>query len=438
MMREPGGSLRRAVSRLLAAAAIGIWIAGCSTTPTAPADPNPDPKADPGVGAPPPGGIGATVGQRVQSGVEGMLMGAIIGGQAGPIGAAVGAGSLLIYSVITGDVPLQSARSSHPRRSEGDREEDLERQIESEVARQDTLEAEIEAELRRQEELLQQIEQDEAVRSEGAAAPQDIDQETLVARADPRAAPAAPKERDLPLSIFDEEHRTIAKGKWGNEREIDVLARSLDADRDGNPEEVRYHDAATGVILRKEEDKDYEGTIDTWSSYESGVLVEIQRDNNEDGKADEWERYGPDGRMTAREVDRNYDGTRDAVFVYEAGSLVEERHDGSSDGSVDRIVRYQARAIVSSEEDLDHDGRMDTWTRFATVEGKEVVARIEKDTTGDGKADTFETYEQIAGKAALKQRDEDKNGDGTIDVRSVYEDGKLKQREITDPALVPL
>ena len=67
-----------------------------------------------------------------------------------------------------------------------------------------------------------------------------------------------------------------------------------------------------------------------------------------------------------------------------------------------------------------------------------VVTRIEKDTTGDGKRDTFETYEQIEGKATIKQRDEDKNGDGTIDVKSVYEDGKLRQREISDPALVPL
>jgi hypothetical protein len=105
---------------------------------------------------------------------------------------------------------------------------------------------------------------------------------------------------------------------------------------------------------------------------------------------------------------------------------------------VDRIVRYEQRAIVSTDEDRNHDGRMDTWTGFKTIGGKEVVARIEKDTSGDGKADTFETYEQIAGKPTIKQRDEDKNGDGTIDIKSVYENGKLKQREISDPALVPL
>ena len=437
MMGEPMRSVRKAGSLLSVAVLIAVWLAGCSTTPTAPADPNADPNANPGGGASS-GGVGVTVGQRAQSAVEGMLMGAIIGSQAGPLGAAVGAGTLLIYSAITGEVPLQKSGPSGPGRSQSQREEELEEQIESEIARQDSLEAEIEAELQRQEELLRQIERDEALATEAKTVEEKTDDETLVARADPRAAPAAPKERDLPLSIFDEEQRTVAEGKWDNEKEIDVLARSLDADRDGNPEEVRYYDDATGRILHKEEDKNYDGTIDTWSSYESGVLVEIQKDNNEDGEADEWQRYGPDGRMAAREVDRDYNGGKDAFFVYEGGSLSEERHDGNSDGSVDRIVRYQQRAIVSTEEDRNQDGRMDTWTSFETVGGKEMIVRIEKDTTGDGKPDTFETYEQIAGKSTIKQRDEDKNGDGTIDIKSVYENGKLKQREISDPALVPL
>jgi antitoxin component YwqK of YwqJK toxin-antitoxin module len=436
MMRESRRGFQSAASLLSVAILVVVWLAGCATTSSGP----PDPNADPGAGAPSGGAsTGPTASQRVQSAVEGMLMGAIIGSQAGPIGAAVGAGTLLIYSAITGQVPLQgSGRPSHPGRSEAEREEELERQIESEIARQDSLEAEIEAELQRQEELLREIERDEALRTDGTATEDGDDEETLVARADPRAAPVAPKERDLPLSIFDEEQRTVAKGKWGNDKQIDVVARSLDADRDGNPEEVRYHDSATGRIIRKEEDKNYDGTIDTWSNYESGVLAEILKDNNEDGEADEWHRYGPDGRMATREVDRDYDGQRDAFFVYEGGSLAEERHDGNSDGSVDRIVRYQQRAIVSTEEDRNQDGRMDTWTSFETIGGKEVIVRIEKDTSGDGKPDTFETYEQIAGTPTIKQRDEDKNGDGTIDIRSVYENGKLKQREISDPALVPL
>ena len=67
-----------------------------------------------------------------------------------------------------------------------------------------------------------------------------------------------------------------------------------------------------------------------------------------------------------------------------------------------------------------------------------VVERIEKDTTGDGKPDLFERYEQVAGRLQIKERGEDKNGDGEIDIRSIYENGKLKQRQISDPALLPL
>jgi antitoxin component YwqK of YwqJK toxin-antitoxin module len=255
---------------------------------------------------------------------------------------------------------------------------------------------------------------------------------------DPTEAPLAPKERDLPASIFDEKPRKVAKGEWGNQKPIDVVARSLDADRDGAPEEVRYHDPKTGVIVRREEDRDYDGRIDSWTRYDAGLVAEIERDTDGDGKLDEWQFYGRDGRMARREVDRDGNGVRDAFYLYEGDSLVEERHDGNSDGKIDRVVRYQARKVARSEEDLDHDGRMDTWTYFASAGGRAEISRVERDANGDGKADTFETYEQIAGKPSLKQRDEDKNGDGTVDVKSVYENGKLKQREISDPTLMPL
>ena len=50
-------------------------------------------------------------------------------------------------------------------------------------------------------------------------------------------------------SLFEEEKRTIAAGTWENDEPIEVLARSLDADRDGSPEQIRYHHARTGALL---------------------------------------------------------------------------------------------------------------------------------------------------------------------------------------------
>ena len=81
---------------------------------------------------------------------------------------------------------------------------------------------------------------------------------------------------------------------------------------------------------------------------------------------------------------------------------------------------------------------MDSWTRWATVDDKEVMVRMERDTDGDGKRDLFETYAPETGRPVLSKREEDKDGDGTIDVTSSYENGKLKSREISDPGLVPL
>jgi len=144
--------------------------------------------------------------------------------------------------------------------------------------------------------------------------------------------------------------------------------------------------------------------------------------------------------MQSREVDRNGDGVRDAFFRYEGDSLVEEKHDANNDGKIDLVIVYANRHRVRSEEDTDKDGKIDTWTTFATAGegGADAITRIEKDPKGTGKATIFETYVQQGGKTVIATREEDVNGDGTVDVRSTYENGKLKNREISDPSVVPL
>jgi hypothetical protein len=324
-------------------------------------------------------------------------------------------------------------------RAEEQREAELEDQIEMEVAKGDALEQEIEDELRRQEDLLRQIDREEktgqALDAEaGDAAPSTAE---VAARADPRLAPSAPGERNLPAAIFEEDTRKVPKGTWGNEREAVAKRLSLDADRDGNPELVRYVDPKTGVLLYKEEDRDYDGRMDAWTRYEGSRPVSIERDNDADGKVDEWQRFGPDGRMLAREVDRDGNGQKDAFYDFAGGSLVSERHLGDS-GQVERSVFYEARRLARAEEDLDRDGTIDTWTYFQTAGDKEVVARVEKDTAKRGKPDVVEIYAQQGDKTMLTKREEDKNGDGKPDVVSIYENGKLKERQINDPDLVPL
>jgi hypothetical protein len=210
--------------------------------------------------------------QRAQGALEGLLMGAVIGAQGGPIGAAIGAGTMLIVGALTGRTPFGMGGGGmgggpyDPDPVEAEREAEIEEELEREVARGDVLEDEIEAELRRQEELLQQIDQQEKTQaSANAAISETLTGEELAARADPRSAPEAPKDRELPLSIFDESRATIAKQTWENERELVVVKRSLDADRDGKAEEVRYFDEESGELVRKEQDRDYDGRPDAWS-----------------------------------------------------------------------------------------------------------------------------------------------------------------------------
>jgi hypothetical protein len=203
---------------------------------------------------------GPTAMQRAQSAMEGMVLGAVIGSQAGPIGAAVGAGTLLVYAAVTGHVPLSGASgpSAPSPRDEDRREEELEDELDREAKRGDALESEIETELLRQEELLRQIEAEQAAlgaHSEQQTAPA-ISTESLAERADPRSAPRAPEERELPLAIFDKEKVKVRRGAWGdNERDLELTKRTLDADMDSKPEQVRYYDEETGQMLRMEQDR---------------------------------------------------------------------------------------------------------------------------------------------------------------------------------------
>ncbi|MBW2267653.1 MAG: hypothetical protein JRH16_03675 [Deltaproteobacteria bacterium] len=462
MRRHP---LTKAILSCVTAAAL---LSGCATggatppvgapppdpdlmPPSAGGDPYTSVYGDPQSGTGLPATTRPTVGQRAQSAVESMMVGAVLGSTFGPIGMAAGAGTMLIYGAITGEVPMRGGGGGgggggydpyggpyDPGGVEAEREAEMERQLGGELARGDVLEDEIAVELQRQDELLRQIEQQEALRNSAAQAiDEPVTGEELERQIDPRAAPTAPQDRELPVAIFDEEHTTIPKKSWDNRKKLDVLKRSLDADRDGRPEQVRYFDEKTGEMIRKEQDRNFDGRADAWHVYEEGQLVSRKLDNNADGRLDVWETYA-EGRMMTREVDRDGDTVRDAFYTYDGDVLLSERHDADNDGSPDLLVTYQNRHRLLTEEDTDRNGELDSWTSWAVVDDREVMVRVERDTDDDGKRDVFETYEHKTGHPVLARREEDKDGDGHIDVTSIYENGRLKSREISDPSLVPL
>ena len=328
-------------------------------------------------------------------------------------------GKLLIYSAITGHVPLDDANPPEPGRSPAS----------SEAQRAAAIEAEISGELERQE----QLAVDEQAQSDPPPAPEPPAPE------DPArlAAVAAPAPREIPERLLAVERVTIAAGEWQNARPLEVERRTLDADRDGRPEEVRYHDAASGELLRAEQDRDFDGTLDAWLVY-AGTALEVRTlDENGDGRSDAWERYAQ-GHLAQRTEDTNADGVRDLFFRYQGDSLVERLEDSNGDGQIDRVTSYVARRRSKTEEDRSLDGTMDTWITWSVVDTKEVVSRVARDTRGTGRPDVTEVYETVEGETRLARREEDTNGDGKADVLSVYEKGRLVQRAVSDEALAPL
>jgi hypothetical protein len=223
-----------------------------------------------------------------------------------------GAGTLLVYTAITGQQPFDSASGRSAPTDPG------RWTAEGEQSRGRSLEAQIEEELRRQQLAIDSLDSD---LSEQPTVESLITGQSAAERANPRVAPDAPKDRELPMSVFEMEPVTIVAGSWGNAETIKVDRGVLDADRDGVPEQIRFFDPESMLLLRMEQDSNFDGNLDIWNSYADGKLASRVRDTSGDGNADVWERYEND-RMTHRTIDRDRDGVADAFYVYGGDILV--------------------------------------------------------------------------------------------------------------------
>jgi len=367
------------------------------------------------------------IARRAQAALESMIIGTVIGAQlGGPIGAAAGAGAFGLYGLITGDVPFDSGRRSQPQGREPRSSDDqMENEVDEELKKQQDLEAEIEAELKHQEELLAAINKQEEVNKSLQQEAKDCAGGS--APTDPTAAPKRPCQREIPDSIF--ETKKVKNGKQ------EVLVKTLDADRDGRPEIKITIDPKSGQVLTREEDTDFDGTLDSVNTYlPDGRLASRAEDTNQDGKPDRWLTYDGGDTAVRVEVDRNFDGRRDGSLQYQAGMLLYEEYDNNGDGKVDRRIEYVAGKRSVEIEDTTLDGVMDARTYF---DARGLPTRIEKDKNQDGKTDVWEYFEGTdATKVVLVKREEDTNGDGVVDVTSYYEKGKLVRKEVADPSLV--
>ncbi|HME68351.1 MAG TPA: hypothetical protein VKM54_00565 [Myxococcota bacterium] len=147
-------------------------------------------------------------------------------------------------------------------------------------------------------------------------------------------------------------------------------------------------DQRVWVQLQKE-DRNHDGTPDSWVYFENGVPVHAESDENFDGKVDRWVTYA-DGQVSVVEDDCNGDGKPDSWVYFKNGVPVHAESDENFDGKVDRWVTYADGQLSVVEGDWNHDGKVDLRTEFNPDGTKKVEYQ---DIDGDGKWDTTTYYE---------------------------------------------
>ena len=142
-------------------------------------------------------------------------------------------------------------------------------------------------------------------------------------RADPRIAPQAPEDRQLPLAIFDQAEAEDRARRVERARAHRGRVQPSTPTRDEAPEQIRYYDrrheravCAIGARPRLQRQDRRAGRTTT-----AGALVRAHARRGRRRRSPTPGSSTRDGRMTSREVDRNRDGKRDAFYTYQADSL---------------------------------------------------------------------------------------------------------------------
>ena len=149
------------------------------------------------------------------------------------------------------------------------------------------------------------------------------------------------------------------------------------------------YDKNTGKLRELTYDSNQDGKIDTWTEMDGSRPVRTRIDRNEDGKIDRWEYYDEHAKLLKVGFSRKDDGKPDA-WAYGTPDRL-ERVEVSSTGDekrIDRWEHYATGALVSAEEDTNHDGVPDKWETYENG----ALRTAAFDENGDGKPDRRLTY----------------------------------------------
>jgi hypothetical protein len=160
----------------------------------------------------------------------------------------------------------------------------------------------------------------------------------------------------------------------GDEARRVLQCREVDTNLDGVKDVVRtYND--DGESLHEQADSDFDGKIDTWTTFAGGRVSEVQVDRNRDGQPDEKRVYVRGEKLRA-ELDDNYDGKPDVWEIYEQGILQRRGVDVDADGKVDRWDRDEIAYRRAEEKEREEEERREREAREAEADAGVTDARV--------------------------------------------------------------
>lgn len=176
----------------------------------------------------------------------------------------------------------------------------------------------------------------------------------------------------------------------GEEARRVLLCREVDTNLDGIKDVVRTYDD-NGDALREMSDANFDGKMDTWTTFAAGRVAEVSVDRNRDGQPDEKRVY-VGGKKLRAELDGNFDGKPDVWEVYGEGHLRRRGVDLTGDGHVDRWDRDEiAQRREDEEARQDEERGAATRPSAEPPEGPSGVdasdAGLEPDAQGDRSRD---------------------------------------------------
>jgi antitoxin component YwqK of YwqJK toxin-antitoxin module len=139
---------------------------------------------------------------------------------------------------------------------------------------------------------------------------------------------------------------------------------TLDINSDEKADVFNYYRVGEGaeekLLVRKEIDLNFDGTVDVSQIWKEGEMTQEQIDADFDGRND-WIDFYDQGERIRAEWDTSFDGRPDLIRYYEGGKISRVEMDTTGDRQIDYWEYYEAGIMQRSGWDLNADGKVDKW-----------------------------------------------------------------------------